>query len=285
MRYAWPPAAASSEQSASSPWISPSAAGFELARKCSNTFSQFSPAVRKCVRNAAHVFATNAETQSLLVRLRGTQLGVSRLSAYFRPDTGATTTIPLKKFGPGPLQIFAGGGLEGRKGVALALHALARAKSQGVQFQYRYGGKGPEFGRLQQLVTRLGLQNEVHLGDSLAGKDYHDVLNAAHIYLLPSLRDSSGITLAEAMLAGCVPIVADCGGPGQMVSEECGYKVKPSSPSAVIEEISKIVVHLDRNRDELERKAPAAAKRISDKFVERNYQDTVNAVYRSVVKG
>jgi glycosyltransferase involved in cell wall biosynthesis len=45
-------------------------------------------------------------------------------------------------------------------------------------------------------------------------------LRAAHIYLLPSLRDSAGITLAEAMLAGCVPVVADCAGPGEIVTEE-----------------------------------------------------------------
>jgi glycosyltransferase involved in cell wall biosynthesis len=266
------------------PTLSPLAAGFELARKFSNTASRFSPGVRACIRQSAHVFAVNAETEALMVRLRGTRFGVSRLLAYFRPNTGSTMVSLPKKSAEGPLRLFAGGSLDGRKGVALALRALARAKSQGVKFQYCYGGKGPEFERIQQLAIQLGLQNEVRLGDSLSGKDYEEELRGAHIYLLPSLRDSTGITLAEAMLAGCVPIVADCGGPGEIVTEQCGYKVAASSPAAVIEEISKIIVHLDQNRDDLAKKAPEATKRIATKFVEQNYRNTVNSVYRSLVR-
>ncbi len=271
------------------PWrffsiLSTSAKCFELARKFSSTISRFSPSVRACIRHAAHVFAANAETESLMIQLRGTRAGVSRLLAYSHPDASPTAPSVPKKSATGPLRLFAGGSLDGRKGVALALHALARAKSRGVKFHYRYGGKGPEFPRLQQLVIQLGLQNEVRLGDSLSGKDYQEELNAAHIYLLPSLRDSFGVTLAEAMLAGCVPIVADCGGPGQIVSADCGYKVAASSPAAMIEEISKILVHLDRNRDELEKKSPAAAKRIASEFVEQHYRNIVNTVYQSVIR-
>jgi glycosyltransferase involved in cell wall biosynthesis len=163
--------------------------------------------------------------------------------------------------------------------VALALHALARVKRQGVRFRYQFGGMGPEFNRIQQLVARLGLRDEVFITDSLRGEDYRRELKASHLYLLPSLRDSAGITLAEAMLAGAVPIVADCGGPGQIVSEGCGYKVPASSPGALIEEISKIIVHVDRNRDVLRDKGPKAAKRIATSFSEENYRRVVNLVY------
>jgi glycosyltransferase involved in cell wall biosynthesis len=268
------------------PILSPMAAAFELARKLSNTVSSFSPGVRACIRQSAHVFAANAETESLLIRLRGTRIGISRMLAYSHPDTGRPGAAEImQKSMDGPLRLFAGGSLDGRKGVAMALQALARAKNRGVKFNYRYGGKGPEFNRIQKLVAQLGLQENVQLGDSLRGKDYEAELKASHIYLLPSLRDSAGITLAEAMLAGCVPVVADCGGPGQLVSEECGYKVPVSNPASLIEEIAKILIHLDQDRDELRKKGPAAAKRIATKFSEQNYRNTVNAVYRFIQQG
>jgi glycosyltransferase involved in cell wall biosynthesis len=268
------------------PILSPSAAVFELARKLSNLRSRLSPGVRLCVRRAAHVFAANAETEALLVRLRGTRTGVSRLLHYFHtsaPKHGAES-VPEKAV-DGPLRLFAGGSLDGRKGVALALEALARAKNQGVKFRYRYGGKGPEFDRIQHLVARLGLQNEVVLGESLAGDEYPAELRAAHIYLLPSLRDSAGITLAEAMLAACVPIVADCGGPGQIVTEECGYKAHVSTPGAVIEEISQVIVNLNQNRSVLRKKGLAAAQRITTSFSAENYRVIVNSAYQSVSRG
>jgi glycosyltransferase involved in cell wall biosynthesis len=265
------------------PMLSPVAGAFEVAREISNLKSRFSPGVRACIRQAAHVFAANAETESLMVRLRGTRTGVSRLLAYFHSNNivGASQSALEKSF-DGPLRLFAGGSLDGRKGVALALQALARAKGQGVRFRYHFGGKGPEINRIQQLVARLGLQDDVLVTDSLPATEYARALKEAHIYLLPSLRDSAGITLAEAMLAGCVPIVADCGGPGQIVSEECGYKLPVSSPGQLIEEISKIIVQADRNREALREKGPKAAKRIANGFSEENYRRVVNLVYKSV---
>ena len=267
------------------PMLSPSAAVFELARKFANLRSRLSPGVRLCIRRAAHVFAANAETEALMVRLRGTHNGVSRLLHYFH-STGAkeAARIVPEKSSAGPLHLFAGGSLDGRKGVALALHALARVKTQGVQFHYRYGGGGPEFNRLQLLVARLGLQNDVALGDPLRGEQYQAELNATHIYLLPSLRDSAGITLAEAMLAGCVPIIADCGGPGQIVTDECGYKIPVSTPGAMIDRISKFVIHLDQNRNVLREKGFAAAQRIASNFSAQNYRATVNSVYQSITR-
>jgi glycosyltransferase involved in cell wall biosynthesis len=268
------------------PMLSPTARAFELARKFSNVKSSFSPGVRACLRHAAHVFAANAETESLVVRLRGTRTGVSRLLGYFHLDSALTAAAQKasEKSSDGPLRLFAGGSLDGRKGVALALQALARAKSQGVRFRYRYGGKGPEFEKIQQLATRLGLQDEVLVADSLSGEEYARELRESHVYLLPSLRDSAGVTLAEAMLAGCVPIVADCGGPGQLAGDDCGYKVAVSSLEALIEEIARIIVHLDRNREVLREKGPKAAKRIATQFSEENYRRVVNLVYKAVVK-
>lgn len=51
---------------------------------------------------------------------------------------------------------------------------------------------------------------------------YWKELAASHVFLLPSLGESSGLTMMEAMLAGCAPFVADCGGPAHIVTEACG---------------------------------------------------------------
>ena len=209
---------------------------------------------------------------------------MSQLLAYFYSNaalTSATEHAAPKKI-DGPLRLFAGGSMDGRKGVALALHALARAKTRGLKFSYRFGGKGPEFNGIQQLAAKLGLQDEVRLGNPLTGQAYKDELQAAHVYLLPSLRDSAGITLAEAMLAGCVPVVADCGGPGQIVTGECGFKVAATTPNALIEELSGILLRLDQNRNLILEKGAAAARRIATGFSEEHYRATINGVYQSV---
>jgi glycosyltransferase involved in cell wall biosynthesis len=268
------------------PILSPSAMCFELVRTLSNLVSRNSPAVRKCARHAAHIFAGNLETETLLKQLRGRASGVSLLSATFFPQSKieAFTAAASGRDYQAPLRFFAGGMLEGRKGIALALSALARLKSQGLKFSYHYGGGGPEINHVRRLADRLGLRENVIFGH-WTGTAYMKELAASHAYLLPSLRDNAPITIMEAMLAGSVPIVADCGGPGYIVNETCGWKIPVGSRSSMIDALTQVIATIDRNRELLRHKGSLAAQRIATGFSENAYRRTVNAIYDSVVAG
>jgi glycosyltransferase involved in cell wall biosynthesis len=266
------------------PILSPAAAAFELVRMSSSVVARLSPGIRHCLRHAAHVFAANRETEQLVKSLRGSDQGVSRL----QPGFYAAATIAdfacfdTGKSPDGPLRLFAGGNMEGRKGVALALAALARAKKNGVDFRYRLAAGGPEIPHLKQLAARLGLQREVLFTDGLGGEAYRRELGATHVFLLPSFRESTGLTMMEAMLAGCVPVVADCGGPGFIVTEDCGYKIPVIHRGQMVAQLAAAITELARDRKIISQKGAAARQRIATAFSEENYGKTVNAVYRSL---
>jgi glycosyltransferase involved in cell wall biosynthesis len=229
---------------------------------------------------------SNVETERLVKTLRGTDRGVSRLLQGFysaaaiadfaRFDTG--------KDPDGPLRLFASGNIEGRKGVALALLALARVKQNGVDFRYRLNANGPEIPHLKKLAARLGLNQEVVFAGNAGFEDYQRELGATHVYLLPSLRESAGLTLMEAMLAGCVPVVADCGGPGAIVTEACGCKIPVVSRAQMVAQLAAAVTAIARDRKIILEKGPAARARIATAFSEENYRKTVSAVYRSLTQ-
>jgi glycosyltransferase involved in cell wall biosynthesis len=266
--------------------LSGTAAGFELLRMISNTISRCSPSVRACLRQAAHVFVANSETESLAIKMRGSANGVSRLMQAFYPaeKIQAFTRYADLKSATGPLRLFAGGNLEGRKGVALAIRALARAKAKGVIFRYWVGNQGSELSHLRKLAQQHGLQDNIIFGYLPSVEEYQRELGATHVFLLPSLRDSVGATLMEAMLAGCVPVVADCGGPGHIVTEECGYKIPVTNRKQMIDDLADAIVAIDRDRQIISEKGRAASWRISTRFSEENYQKTMKAVYLSVLK-
>jgi len=268
------------------PILSPAAAAFELARMLSNLVSRFSPRVRRSLREAAHVFAANAETEQLARTLRGSGKGVSRLLPGFYAEEKISTfsRFAQDKKLDGPLRLFAAGNMEGRKGVALALSALARAKKAGVDFRYRLGANGPEIPHLKRLAIRLDLSHEVLFADNLHGEDYQCELGATHVFLLPSLRESAGLTMMEAMLAGCVPVVADGGGPGAIVTDDCGYKIPVHNREQIVDQIAETIIAIDRNRKIILEKGRLASQRIANGFSEQNYRNTVNNVYRSVLK-
>lgn len=268
------------------PMLSGSAAAFELARMASNVVSRYSPAVRQCIRRSAHILVANPETERLVMAVRGSLNGVSRLLPAFYSDTQAEE---FARFAPGknlngPLRIFAAGNMEGRKGVALALAALARAKAAGVKFHYRLGANGPEIAHLKELTARLGLAAEVEFGEGLRGEEYQRELGRTHVLLLPSMRESAGLTMMEVMLAGGVPVVADGGGPGHIVTEACGYKIPVVNREQMVTQLADTLVAIDRNRQIILEKGRAASRRITTEFSEQNYRNRVNAVYQSAVE-
>jgi glycosyltransferase involved in cell wall biosynthesis len=130
----------------------------------------------------------------------------------------------------------------------------------------------------------MGVGDEIVFASPLSGEAYRTELGTTHIYLLPSLRDSAPVTLEEAMLAGCVPVVADCGGPAVVVTDECGFKIPVSNRRQMVEDLANVILTLDHRREIILQKGAAAAKRIATAFAEENYRQAINAVYQSVIQ-
>ena len=266
------------------PVLSPAGAAFELLRKTSNVVSRLTPGVRRSIRGATHIFAATTETEQLVKAVRGSTEGVSRLLPGFYSQTrvAAFSRFVPDKTVDGPLRIFASGNLGAHKGIGMAMQALARVKKGGVRFSYHLGARGPEIPHLKRLATRLGLDREMVFGDTMSREDYQRELGNTHVYLLPSLRESVGLTMMEAMLAGCVPIIADCGGPNYIVTDDCGYKIAVSSRKQMIGDMVNTVLTIDRDRKIILDKGKLASRRIAGHFTEDNYRQAVNAVYSSV---
>lgn len=264
--------------------LSPSARAFEAARIAGGFYSGINPEVRLSARNAFHIFAAHNEAVPHLAKLRGKKEGISVLS-YYAFSGAAIASFARPEFKPraGPLKILAGGNLEGRKGVAIALHGLALAKKQGAGFAYRITGKGPEEAHLKQLAAALGLEKEVVIGQAFSREDYMRELKDSDLYLLPSLREGGGLTMMEAMLAGCVPIVADCGGPGSAVTDECGVRVPVTTPGEMAEKIGEAVVRFDKNRAIIAQMGPAAAARVATTYADHQFLASIKEVYDSAV--
>jgi glycosyltransferase involved in cell wall biosynthesis len=266
------------------PMLRGAARAFELCRMGSNLASRLSPSVRACMRRSSHVLASNPDTAVLAKQLRGSDADVTVLSPGFFGDEKIRefAASSAAKDMRAPLRLFAGGALEGRKGVALALRALARVKSRGVKFRFRFCGGGPESGAMRQLAASLGLQEDALFGAELSGPAYQEELAATHVFLLPSFRESTGLTMMEAMLAGCVPVVADCGGPAGIVTADCGYKIAVTTPEQMVGEIAEAIVTMDRRREIILQKGGAAAERIAAGYSESNYRKVVGSVYASM---
>jgi len=106
-------------------------------------------------------------------------------------------------------------------------------------------GDGPERLSVLEMVRALGLQDRVQF---LGNQEYvEDLLPIADVFLLPSLHESFGLTVLEAMAVG-VPVVAtNVGGTAEVVAEgETGYLRSPHDVDGMVEAVEMIVSDPDR---------------------------------------
>ena len=263
--------------------LSLSAAFFEVARIASNWKSLRDPAVRSCLKNCALVLASNPETATMALKGSAIPTNVKSLLVTFFPKEKICALQPVgSKDYSGPLRLFAAGALEGRKGVGLALKALRIAKDRGINFSYQFTMGGPEAEHLKRLSKKLGLGDNVVFSESLPRPEYENLLKQAHIYLLPSLRDNSPSALMEAMLCGCVPIVADCGGPSLIVGTEAGIKIPMQGPAGFIFAMADAITLLHSDRQRLAYLGAEASRSLAARFSEDAYWSALKRFYADV---
>src|SRR6267143_1101710 len=92
-----------------------------------------------------------------------------------------------------------------------------------------------------------------------------DILGRAMAYVHCAENEHFGITIVEAMAAGCVPIVHDSGGPKELVTSDVGFRWRDLRTAADC--ISKLS-HNDELRQRLSVAAAARAKRFSPEMFE-----------------
>lgn len=267
--------------------LSPKAILFELLRYAGNAVGRMSPGLRTMVKKTDAIIASNPDAFELLEKIRGSKQGIHSLlvtsfTVKEREALGSAVKPPRRDVRY--LHAFASGALEGRKGVSLALDAIALAKKQGLKIRYRVGSHGPEIGHLREQAKRLDLEDEVIFGEPMPRDGYVRELLESDIYLLPSLRDNAPSTLMEAMLAGCVPLVAGCGGPDVIVSDECGYRVPVGSRRKLVEGIAKALLDLQADPDRMRELGAAARKRILNNYTIESYLESTERIYAEVCR-
>jgi glycosyltransferase involved in cell wall biosynthesis len=265
--------------------LSPIARWFEIVRTISGWIAAKSKNVKQAAQTANLLLANNHETQELLEDLGARKEKIKLMSqSFLSPGRMASLKcVSPKGSSREKLVIFAGGNLEGRKGVAIALEALAILVKWNIPFEFTYGGSGPELRHLLQIAGKLSLPSDaVKIGVILEGGDYLLALKKAHIYLLPSLREGAPVTMIEAMAASCVPVVGSCGGAAMLVTQDCGRLISITTPNQMALEIAAEIKTLWSNPGLLEKLGSAAVERVASRCSESFYRDQINAHYHSI---
>lgn len=235
----------------------------ELIRNLRVYISAFNPLCIKALRNSKLVYFANYETCDLLRRW-------CKADVDMMIDVG----VDVNKFKPRdensdqdrkPIILF-GGRLEGRKGAILLLKALFLLKVEGAVFECRIIGSGPDEVFLKSWIDEQAMGAEVKMLGLVSHAQMAQEFGEADVFVFPSLRDTSGAIVMEAMATSLPTVCLNHQGGGIMVDDSCGIKIKSESVDAMAHSLSQAMRRLLSDSELRVSMGKAARERVCQEY-------------------
>lgn len=192
----------------------------ELVRDLGIIFQRYSPLSTAAFAAARRIYVTTPDSLRL-VRSKWhpkTQIQLSIAICRLTPQQSERAPSTLPRF------VFVGRLLHW-KGVHFAIRALAEARNAVPAATLTLIGTGPGERWLRRVAKKSGVADAV---DFVGYLPRQQLLASLHNYtalVFPSLHDSGGSAVLEALQMGTPVVCLDLGGPGAMVNASCGIVI------------------------------------------------------------
>ena len=244
--------------------------------------ARLDPWLRACVRRAALCLGVTTESAGELHALGAGKPGI--LPAISLPDeeAQALASLPRSPSAGEKLVLLFTGRLLAWKGVHLAIRAVAQSDRPNLHL--RILGDGPERGHLERLAQELGVAERVEFSGNVPREEALRATQDAAGLLFPSLHDSGGYAVIEAMAAGLPVICLKLGGPGLFVTDACGWVINPDTPKQTVGDLALALRQFADFPDERQRRGSAARERCLAAFTASSRGQEMERCYTNVVR-
>lgn len=175
------------------------------------------------------------------------------------------------------LELLYAGRLLPWKGLHLILKALALLDETKSNIHFTVIGSGKDLSRLQRLSRRLKLDEIVSWIPRMPREKLMESYSNFDLFAFPSLHDSGGMVVLEALSLGLPVLCLDLGGPGETVNDSCGRVI--STTGAREEQVVRAIAEFlcetladPRKLLQLSQSARARAAKLT-------WQANVNSIY------
>lgn len=194
----------------------------DLIRDAWTLIAKMDPWVRQTYRQATRIFVATPDSLALVPKFARARAQV-QLAIAFEPTAQRQHRSAAPRNG---LKLLYVGRFLGLKGMDLGFAAFAMLARAHPESRLTLVGSGPEEARWRRQAERFGIADKVEWIAWLPREEVEALYAQYDVLLFPSLHDSGGLVILEAMSAGLPVICLDLGGPGVIVDETCGIKIE-----------------------------------------------------------
>ncbi|EAH0639333.1 glycosyltransferase family 1 protein [Listeria monocytogenes] len=153
--------------------------------------------------------------------------------------------------------------MEPVKGMSYLIEAIPQILNQYNQVTFLIAGDGSQLGQFEdKLKMYTNNSGKVIFTGRLTNQEIKNVINAADIYVQPSLMEGCSIAIIEAMSCGKMVIASNVGGNPDVISKETGLLVPAKSVVALKEAIEYSI----KNPDECKLMGENSRERVENRL-------------------
>lgn len=175
------------------------------------------------------------------------------------------------------------GRLVDHKGFDILLLALAKLKTKSpdllTQTNLIATAAGPLDMEYRAMIDDAGLSANVEITGWLSQNELQKIWSKTDIFAFTSLRETTGMSLQEAMIRSKPLIVVSNGGPAEMVNSECGYKIECNEFDQIIDDYATALKELISNAQLRSKLGDAARKRALEHYTWDKVGDEMARIY------
>ena len=218
----------------------------EASRNLGNALIPFDPLMRFTFSRAHIIACTTSETLARIPRRFRAKCIVQPAIGIDEAEIEASCVAE-----PTAPQFLFIGRLLYWKGVHLLLRALAEVRRTIPHVRLKIIGEGNDRAWLEGVALSAGVMDLV---EWISAKPHDEIsweYRASLAFVFPSLHDSGGMVVLEALAAGLPVICLDLGGPGAIVNSTCGIVIpsRTESEASVVKRLADAMVLLASNAD------------------------------------
>lgn len=250
----------------------------EMSRKFINQIWLLWPAIHRSLQQASVVFLSNKSS-------------IEFFPAEFREKF---VIVPANTIRPSehpvsqrlrtrnePFRLLYVGNCVATRAIPMVLHALIQSKLAHARLSII--GQGPAIPFWKKLTRDLGLNDQVTFVGQMPFAQLQSYYSNADALVFPALRDSGGSALLEAMSKSLPVVCLNWGGPGEIVDDQCGFKISVENPDETIRQMAQAFVALEES-PQLGRDLGAHGAERAKNFSWENKRRLIDDIYTRLQK-
>lgn len=230
---------------------------------------------------AAILTATRATVESIAPRHRARCVPMLENGVdldVFSPGPWPEPPVPAR-----PLRLVFVGRFVPFKGVSMLLEAVARIKNE-LPVVLTLVGEGPLEAELRAEVQARGLNEQVKFSvGALPQAEVAARMREAHLFCLPSVRESGGAVLLEAMACARPVTAVAFGGPAEVVDDGVGRALPDTGREAVVSGLVEVFRDVAAHPDAWRARGEEGLRRARERYGWDAKVDAAVALYRRLL--